>query len=370
MKVLFITHNSKRAGAPKVLLFFLQWLQQNSKIEFDVLDLLPGDLQNDFKAVSSHYYQLPKKVKKSRILSKFTSKSVENQLVSLLNFRSYDLIYANTVKAIPVGVHLKDVYSKSKLIVHIHELPVAIALLLPNISNYIKDIDKIIAVSNLVKTSLIENFDFQEDKIDLVYEFSDNIPKKVGREIVLNKQETFRIGASGHVDWRKGADVFIQVARSFFKQYPKAEVDFVWVGDVKATDRLILEADIVKLGLQGRVSFIGEQVNPSVYFSSFDVFLMCSREDPFPLVCIEVGQLGIPIICFENAVGTSEILQEGGGKVVPYLDIEAMTGEVITYFKEPSLCVEDGKQAKEVFQGFHVNQQAPKLMHIMNQLIS
>lgn len=369
MKLLFITHNSKRGGAPKVLLLFLKWLLEKEDCIIDVLDLAPGEFSDDFKAVCKRYYELPRKYKKPKGLFKYIPKpqQVEGQLGTLLKHNNYDLIYANTVKAIPYGVLVKQQLSVPKLLVHVHELSLAIKLLLPDLLKYVEEIDRVVAVSKLVKQVLVEEFNFNQEKIEVVFPFSDyDLRNKIGGD----SKPVFRIGASGHVDWRKGADVFIQVARSFFKQHPKAEVDFVWVGDVKATDRLILEADIAKLGLQGRVSFIGEQVNPSVYFSSFDVFLMCSREDPFPLVCIEVGQLGIPVICFENAVGTSEILQDGGGKVVPYLDIEAMTGEVITYFKEPSLCVEDGKQAKEVFQGFHVNQQAPKLMHIMNQLIS
>lgn len=60
---------------------------------------------------------------------------------------------------------------------------------------------------------------------------------------------------------------------------------------------------------------------------------MTSREDPFPLVSIEVGLLGKPIISFEKAVGTNEILQDAGGFIVPYLSIEDMAQKALLYYQ-------------------------------------
>src|SRR5690606_10497838 len=124
---------------------------------------------------------------------------------------------------------------------------------------------------------------------------------------------------SGLVDWRKGYDVFIQVARYIKKQRPELDIQFTWVGSISKTNRIIIEEDLLKLGLKETVSFVEELSNPYNVYNSFDVFLMCSREDPFPLVCIEMGMLLKPIICFEKATGTAEIISKGGGEIVAYL---------------------------------------------------
>ena len=43
----------------------------------------------------------------------------------------------------------------------------------------------------------------------------------------------------------------------------------------------IVEEDLRKLGLQEKVYFIGEVDQPKAIYSTFDVFVLTSREDPF-----------------------------------------------------------------------------------------
>ncbi|WP_242087556.1 glycosyltransferase family 4 protein [Aestuariivivens sediminis] len=372
MKLLFITHNSNRAGAPKVLLLFLQWLKFNTDYEFDVLDMCPGDLQNDFKNVSKSYYVWnPKKKYNPNVLAKTKAKLLGSLLQDnkAKTFKEicntpYDLIYCNTVKSIPLGSLLKQELLKSKLFVHIHELSIAIKLMLPNISDYVNDIDHVIAVSEIVEAQLISLFAFDQNKISRVYAFSNFYSKTLTTRI---KKQAFRIGASGTIDWRKGADIFLQVAYKFFKYQPNSNIEFNWVGSISSTDRLILENDIEKMGLHQKVRFVGELADPFSQYESFDIFLLTSREDPFPLVGIEVGQLGIPIICFKGAVGTEEVLKKGGGKLVPYLDVDEMVEAILHYLEHPQQRISDGQLAKELFAPFTVDKQAPKLLDVINK---
>lgn len=370
MKLLFITHNSHRAGAQKVLLLFLQWLKNNTDYEFDVLDLNPGVLQDDFKAVCQKYYSIDNSKNTNKPLGQVIKRLYKlynyNVLRTIIN-ESYNIVYANTVKTIPIGVHIKQKSKQCKLLVHVHELEVAIKLLLPDITKYLNEIDHTLAVSNTVKKQLSNHFGFNKLKLSMVYAFSDTKNQAIKKEVA---KSNFCIGASGHIDWRKGSDIFLQVARYFFKKNPKAKVDFIWVGYISSQDRLILEADIFKLGLTGKVKFVGEQKNPALFYQNFDVFLMTSREDPFPLVCIEVGQLGTPIVCFENAVGTAEIIKKGGGKLVPYLDIEEMSKALLLYYEQPEKLLADSLTAKSLFAHFTVDKQAPKLLQTIHKLIS
>jgi glycosyltransferase involved in cell wall biosynthesis len=61
------------------------------------------------------------------------------------------------------------------------------------------------------------------------------------------------------------------------------------------------------------------------YFAAFDVFALVSREDPFPVVCLEAASLGKPIVCFNSSDGEKEFVENDCGFVVPDLDIEIMT---------------------------------------------
>ncbi len=70
------------------------------------------------------------------------------------------------------------------------------------------------------------------------------------------------------------------------------------------------------------------------------------------MVCIEVGKMGIPIICFEKATGTAEILTHGGGFVVSYLDVVAMAEKIVLYYEDSTLKNKDGDLNKVNFAKF------------------
>jgi glycosyltransferase involved in cell wall biosynthesis len=370
MKILFITHNTALAGAPKVLLLFLQWLAVHKPlVEIHVLDMAPGVMEPDFRACSNGYYVFPKRnseknfivkaIRKMGLLS--NGKDAKTKLLHLLGKQNFDFIYANTIKTVPVAVQIKANTIRTKIILHIHELPTVIKLLLPDFPSYTNYIDGIIAASEIIKIKLIKDYDVSEKKIQTVYAFSEAVPISG----LKKTKEIFNVGASGFVDWRKGYDIFIQVSRHIKKHQPKTEIIFTWVGPIPEDTQTIIEADLAKLDIQKNIFFVGLQENPWSYYGNFDVFLMPSREDPFPLVAIELAMLQKPIICFENAVGTSEILSNGGGKIVPYLDIEAMAQAVLEYYNDRALCDNDGKMASQLFKPFTPQVQCPKIYAIL-----
>ena len=55
-RILFISHEATRTGAPFVLLYLMQWLKQNTNYEADVLLLKGGPLAADFKDASGNCY--------------------------------------------------------------------------------------------------------------------------------------------------------------------------------------------------------------------------------------------------------------------------------------------------------------------------
>lgn len=370
MNILFITHNSSRAGAPYVLLLFLQWLRNNkTDLHITVLDVKQGPLHEAFRNAADEYHTFSRAVptnstlltKVQRTLFKTEHKDHRQQIRELLAQQHYDVIYANTVKALPEAVAIAKKVTDARIIAHIHELRTAINLLLPSFKQYDAHIHTYIAVSNLVQQSLVDDWHIAPNKISQCYPFSGVLatPNQA------KDSDSFIVGGAGKVDWRKGYDIFIQVARYVVKHHQDLPISFVWVGRVDALERLIIDADLRKLGLANRVRFVGEQQEPLPYFQKFDVFLMSSREDPFPLVCIEMAQLQKPLVCFENAVGTAEILKEGGGKIVPYLDIEAMANEVVFYYNNRSRLAKDGERARALFSEFTPDEGCLKLYEVI-----
>ena len=90
----------------------------------------------------------------------------------------------------------------------------------------------------------------------------------------------------------------IKLARLVSQQ--RSNVYFAWIGG-GAVQRL--EHDARLLGLSAKMRFTGEVAKPADYFAAADVFAMTSREDPYPLVCLEAAAVAKPIICFADAGG-------------------------------------------------------------------
>ncbi|MGI0107860.1 glycosyltransferase [Salinimicrobium sp. WS361] len=367
--ILFITHNTSRTGAPLVLLYFLQWLKVNKpEIRISLLNLQDGPLNENFKNNSDEYFELSnyKMQGKSlleivihRIFKKtgFVQKSANKQdiLFKELSLKNFDLIYANTVVSLPIACKIKEFNKDMNLILHQHELELAVKSLVPDFEKLVLNVDHFISASNKVKVFLEDNYNIDCSKIKTVYEF---VPQKKKK---IFQKSSFTVGGAGTVEWRKGVDLFLQVSAFIKINYPDYKINFQWAGKMSKTDEYKLNFDIRRAGLSESVTFTNEYSKPEEIFQDFDVFLMTSREDPFPLVCIEAGMMGIPIICFKGATGTEEILLNGGGKIVPYLDIKEMAMQIIEYFNHPKQIVIDGERAIASFSEFNPYVQAPKI---------
>lgn len=371
MKILFVNHSASYTGAPMVLLRFIEWLKKHNDCSIDVLSLKTGKLLEDFtKVADSHYFDDYSDTllrRTGRVIKKRLSQSEEAQLkyserkLKGISNNKYDIIYANTVVSIPVAVFIKKKSKvKPKLIVHFHELNLTIQELCRRLDQYSSAIDHGIAVSNKVKDNLIQNWGFDNETLSVVYPFSEvkNVP--------LKSDKSFIVGGSGLAYWRKGPEYFMLVAKYVLSKLPDANIKFHWVGKVTTLNDLIYSSDLERLDLTGKFEFTGLKKNPIPNYANFDVFLMTSKEDPFPLVCIELGMMGKPIVCFENATGTEEVLKSVEGAVVPYLDIAAMGDRVIAYYENEALKRAHGEHMASIFSEFTSENQCRQLFKVLS----
>lgn len=369
-KILFISHENSLSGAPLILLYFMQWLRHNHKnYQIDLLVLNEGKLSEDFRKVAQNYYSIKSLDEKKIFLNQlpFSAKKkinsfLKTRFLNKLRDNNYDIIYANTVATLKMAVELKKT-AKSELVLHVHELNTVINQIVPNFKDLKSEVNKFIAASELVKDNLTTKWNIQAEKIKRIYEFSkvENVSpqeKKIDND--------FLVCGCGHVDWRKGTDLFIQVARDLILNKNRKNVKFIWIGKISSQDRNIIEADIDKIGLTNYISFVGEQSNPHKILKNCDVYLLPSREDPFPLVCIEAAILAKPIICFEKATGIAEIVKSGGGFVVPYLDTERMAEKVEFYLNNNDEMFNDGMICKQKFQDFTPDKLCPEIFDFLD----
>ncbi len=171
------------------------------------------------------------------------------------------------------------------------------------------------------------------------------------------------VGGCGNAEWRKGNDLFVTLARQVIgraqQEAPKDQlIHFVWVGVPAGSLRDDLLLDIEKAGLSDRVHLIPPTPDVLRYMSRFDVFVLCSREDPYPLVVFEAGLCNVPVVCFEGAGGSPELVETDGGYVVPYLDLDAMSTRILDLLNQPELRQRLGKRLGQKIMERHPARQS------------
>jgi glycosyltransferase involved in cell wall biosynthesis len=264
---------------------------------------------------------------------------------------------------------------------HIHEMPFVI--------NYFEDgrpfrdasraVTAFIAAAEGVKQGLISDFAIPAERIKVIHAFipqtkNESQDLKAVREPVRRElgfpPDAFIAGMCGTIEWRKGADLFLTVAKHLATEFPGKEIYFLWIGapDSFLTQKQV-EHDIRLAGLAGRVKFIGGKTDSRRYLAALDAFLLMSREDPFPLVMLEAASLALPIICFRGTGGGPEFVGDDAGIVVEYADTLAVAKTLVQLSGQPALRQKMGLAAKQkVLSQYTVEIQAPKIAQFIEQV--
>lgn len=385
MNILFISHEASLTGAPLILLNFARWLREhNSGLHFEFLLLRGGEMEKEFSSLAETF-RLYSQAKQQpslagRLAQRIFKKDHRSEILAKLAARKYDIIYANTVATMRTAVEIADACTKKpRLILHMHELDTIIRQFEPGFGTLEKKADCFIAVSEAVRKNLVTNHHIAESRIRLVHEFIDSAKLLQAASGYGNRLPAgappaiagkFIVGGSGTVHWRKGSDLFLQVAQCLFKKRPSFNGVFVWIGAVPKNEKIVVDEDIRKMQLADKIFFPGVFNPPYGWFHAFDVFLMTSREDPFPIVSLETACLGKPLICFRGAGGTEEMVASGGGVIVPYMDVEAMADAIIAYSEDPRKKEGDGALAASAVANYDISLVAPRLLRVIEEFNS
>jgi glycosyltransferase involved in cell wall biosynthesis len=377
-KILFISHDASRTGAPMLLLHFIRWFKTNTGLPFETLLREGGDLQPDFEALGRVSVLRP--WRGSAASARHLVKRVHNRrILRRLAASDINLIYSNTVTNGPV---LNVLAKPGRMVVsHIHELEARIRRLGPATFDAVRrNTHRYIACSEAVKANLVNRHAIDPATVNVIHEFIDTslaqaVPQ-LARELSFAEigipKGSLVVGGAGSLDWRKGPDLFIQLAAAVCRTRPDLPVHFVWIGGMVPGIHTLdeLRHDVDGLGLVPRIHFVGERSNVLDYFRAFDVFALTSREDPFPLVCLEAASVGLPIVCFDGAGGEKELVEDDCGFVVPYLDIPKMAERTVELLESEALRQRCGRRASAKVQSRHdVSVAAPQIVAVLKAFL-
>jgi glycosyltransferase involved in cell wall biosynthesis len=148
------------------------------------------------------------------------------------------------------------------------------------------------------------------------------------------------LGSLGRLDRQKGFDVLLRA----LEQLPQASL--VLVGD--GPERAPLEAQASAAGLTGRVLFAGWADDPRRHLTTFDVFVLPSRFEGFPLSVVEAMLAGLPVVA--SAVGSmpESVREEETGLLVPPEDPHALAAALRRLLDRTDLRSDLGRRGREL----------------------
>jgi glycosyltransferase involved in cell wall biosynthesis len=354
-RILVIGHDAYRAGAQVELLHVLRWMRAHFDRQIDLLLLAGGDLLADYgDVVATHVLPRALAGLHPRLAAATTAAARRAPSpLRTLAAGQVDLVFANSVGALSLAAEVSAL-ARCPLVCHVHDLELSMsATITGRRFGQIRDeVDCFISVSEAVRASLIVNRGVEPDRIRVIPPGVPAVGFDAGAARIRVRGElgladdAFVVGGSGTTDWRKGSDLFVATARALAARSSDRSVHFVWVGgDPKPIG--LLRRDVERAGLSGRVTFVGRQTDAWPYHSAFDAFLLTSREDPFPLVCLESARLSVPTVCFAGAGGMPEFVEDDAGCVVPYLDLQAAAGALSALAGSEALRARLGRRAAQ-----------------------
>jgi glycosyltransferase involved in cell wall biosynthesis len=370
LNILFVSHDAYPMGAQKLLLTLTSWLKQKELVNPRFVLAGPGALTDEFLRIGPILRWYTDRQKRS---------NADDTLRLLRSFGGKHLaaVYLNSA----ASGHVIEMTSRLEVpqIVHVHELEKSIERWVgaEKMASLRDHADLFVAASGPVADNLHERHAIERRKLRVVDAFikttglrniSDSEKRECKTALGLDPDKKVVLGC-GTTDWRKGPDLFVQVAQKIHENGGEP-VQFLWVGgetEIGEMDKLRELA--MKGGVGEWVKFVGEVAIPLPFMIASDVFLLPSREDPFPLVCLESADCGVPIICFAKAGGMADFVGSSCGKVAPYLDVPAMANALQSLLDDQLNAQSLGQRAREkVRSKFDVSVKGHDIYEILREV--
>ena len=336
MRVLYLDHATEPGGAEVSLLGLLRTLDRD---RFEPVLACPRGAMADramalgVEVIELHLEKLLRTRNPLGVLARL--RRGRAALRRLLAERHFEVIHANTLRAAAYASGVAR-GAGGRFVWHVRDF--AMSHLARR--RLLRTCDVAIAASQFMAASLR-----RPDKVRVVPNGIDvaEVPGEAEvaafREEVGLAPETPVVGCVGRLLRWKGQSFFLDVAARLAARLPEAR--FLVVGGALYADerddyaaRLAEQAG--RLGLAGRLRFLGQRSDPLTAMSAMDAVVNCSQNEPFGRVLIEAMACRRPVVAFESGA-VPEIVEDGStGLLVPFGDVDGMADAVFYLLSDPT----------------------------------
>ncbi len=279
----------------------------------------------------------------------------------------FDVIHAHDWLTYPAGVAAKKISGKP-LVVHTHATEFDRSGKHINQGVYdierkgMEEADRVIAVSNFTRDTIIEKYGINPEKVITVYNAIEpaDISNIEEERHVNEKVVTFL----GRLTQQKGPEYFVEAANIVLKK--DSNVRFVMAGSGDMLNGLVRR--VAELGIGTKFHFTGflqgQDVDKMFKFS--DVFVMPSVSEPFGLVPLEAMRHGVPVIISKQS-GVAEVLKNA--MKVDFWDIRGLADAIYGLLHYKGLGKEFRKYGKQEVEALKWDKAAQEVIEVYKQVL-
>ena len=310
--VAVVVHDGHRHGAQILAVHLVQTLARDLGREVHVVMLADGVLEEDFARLGTLH----------RIRKDIAADDAMGAVAEALKRAGVGLAIVNSLASGAMAEPL----AKAGIRVHalVHEMPKLIEDygLGPTAERVARHADRIVFPAQIVADGFEKIAPVPPEKRVIQPQglYRERAPTDTDRRADIRRRvrERWNIGhdalvfiAAGFGDHRKGIDLFVDVALETCEEDPKAV--FVWLGVLNQDYAKRLPERVAAEGLSDRILFPGFVDDVTDALIAADVFVLSSREDPFPTVVPEAMDAGLPVVAIAGTGGCADLIAEGFG---------------------------------------------------------
>jgi L-malate glycosyltransferase len=286
------------------------------------------------------YFSLKGETLRKRIFLKAIYDSIRRENVSLIHVHGFYLLLQCLLPAKLAGV--KIVYTEhANFTIKRFKRYTLLASVLPRL------VDRITTVSNYLKNYFVQKLMIPSSKINVIH---NGIDIQKFRNLNVNFQKInngrINIGTIGRLTEAKDHEALLKALAIIHGIRDDFQLTIVGDGEL----RPFLESAVKELKIENHVSLLGSRDEIPRLLSTFDIFVLSSKREGFPIALLEAMACERPVIA-TRVGGIPEVIEDGvNGILVPAENPEALARAILGLLRDGPLMDDIAQRARKTVE--------------------
>ncbi|MDD5706428.1 MAG: glycosyltransferase, partial [Kiritimatiellae bacterium] len=347
-KLVLVSHNATPSGAPMIALNVARTMRETFKIKLAIILLDGGNLSDEF----ARYGEVV------NLWGNATDSPQVAQLVTSLRARGYDKAICNTVVSGDFAHVLKQAGFTVMTLIHEMGSSITTNQWVEQARMASRHSDIMVFPSEIVRASYESVSGKPRGAVHIHPQgnYRVNHHQREAARATIRQQlgvspNTTIVLGMGYGDHRKGVDIFVDTALAIESE--RLDLCFVWVGQLAPDMRPVVEKLQASAKHPNSIRFLGFTDQPEVFHAGSDIYLLTSREDPFPTVVMEAMDAGMPVVGWQAGGGYVDLLKEVGGVTIAKYTSAAFASAIKQLLANKQRCRDLGRRGHQVVHSRH-----------------